>query len=53
LSLKKTPKWYNDHKNSDWDLPALMSLQKEYEKIAATNKSEMLDLLIKTIQTKK
>ena len=53
LSIEKIPKWYMDHKNSNWDLPALTSLQKDYVKIGATNKSEMLDLLIKTIQTNK
>jgi hypothetical protein len=45
----RAPQRYKDHKNSNWDLPALTSSKTVM--IGATNKSEMLDLLIKTIQT--
>jgi hypothetical protein len=36
--LKKNKKWYKDHKNSNWDLPALTPLQKRLCKIGATKK---------------
>ncbi|SDX05064.1 serine hydrolase domain-containing protein [Flavobacterium degerlachei] len=51
LTLKMIPQWYQDNKNIDWDVTDLKALQKDYEKIGASDKTEMLNLLISIIQT--
>ncbi len=51
LTLEMIPQWYKDNKNIDWDIANLRALQHDYEKAGASDKSEMLNLLIKIIQT--
>lgn len=53
MSLDEIAQWYKDNKNIDWDLTNLRSIQKEYSKIGASDKSEMLNSLINIIQTEK
>lgn len=53
MSLDDLAQWYKDNKNIDWDLTKLRSIQKEYSKIGASDKSEMLNSLINIIQTEK
>ena len=46
------PQWYNNNKNNlIWDITDLKALQKDYKKIGALDKSEMLNSLIKIVQT--
>lgn len=53
MSLDEMAQWYKDNKNIDWDITKLRSIQKEYSKIGALDKSEMLNTLINIIQTDK
>lgn len=53
LTLKMIPQWYKDNTNIDWDVANLKVLQKEYSKLGASDKSEMLNSLINIIQTEK
>lgn len=52
LTLQMIPNWYKENQNIDWDITELKTLRKEYDKMGANNKTETLDLLIKTIETK-
>jgi hypothetical protein len=52
LTVKMIPHWYNSNKNNlNWDITDLKALQKDYKKIGALDKSEMLNSLIKIVQT--
>lgn len=51
LTLKMIPQWYKNHKSIDWDVADLKELQKDYEKIGASDKTELLNALISLIQT--
>lgn len=51
MSLDKIALWYKDNGNVDWDLKNLIKIQKKYSKFGVSDKSEMLNFLIKTIQT--
>ncbi|WP_372746659.1 serine hydrolase domain-containing protein, partial [Lutibacter sp.] len=53
MSISTIDQWYKNNKNIDWDIEDLQKLQKDYLKIGATDKSEMLSVLIDIIQKDK
>ncbi|WP_165750133.1 serine hydrolase domain-containing protein [Cellulophaga sp. Z1A5H] len=53
MSLVTLDQWYKDHKNIDWDLENLLKLQNEYLKVGATDRNEMLSVLINILKADK
>ncbi|WP_299780045.1 serine hydrolase [uncultured Formosa sp.] len=53
LSEVTLDQWYIDHKDIDWDLENLQKLQNDYLKVGATDRSDMLSVLIKMVQADK
>jgi len=51
LTLNMIPQWYKDNADIDWDLANLKALQKDYAKVVASDKIEMLNSLISIIPT--
>jgi CubicO group peptidase (beta-lactamase class C family) len=51
LTLNMIPQWYKDNTDIDWDVANLKALQKDYAKVGASDKIEMLNSLISIIQT--
>ncbi|MEZ7504239.1 serine hydrolase domain-containing protein [Flavobacterium sp. Arc2] len=50
LTLKMIPQWYLANVNIDWDIADLKQLQEDYEKIGASDKSEMTNAIMTIIQ---
>ncbi|MFB9054026.1 serine hydrolase domain-containing protein [Formosa undariae] len=53
LSAEILDQWYKEHKDINWDLENLLKLQDDYLKVEATDKSDLLSVLIKIIQADK
>ncbi|WP_159021379.1 serine hydrolase [Formosa sp. L2A11] len=53
MEVETLDQWYKDHKDIDWDLKNLLKLQNDYLKVGETDRSDMLNVLIRIVQADK